>query len=382
MKKRRIAIDLVPIIPGKGGTGSGIWTYARELVCHLNRRAPTDDLEIVCLLSRQHLAAFSMDWKMRPVVFPSIEKNKWLRLLWVHFVLPLWCFFNHADVLHKLATETPLLCSARRVTTVHDFFYEFMAEHFQTRPTPAARYFFRITRVCFQKSVHVITDSRAVMNEALRRFPEAVGRISSIPIGAVPPAADAVCASSAAHPVILCVAKFMPYKGQCEALDAFIVLHKNYPEARLILHGFSNDEAYRRLLEERIRQEQLTAQVALRQYTADGTLDELYAGAGALLFLSAYEGFGLPLIEAQQRGVPVVCSNIPVMREVAGEAALFVDRADPVAVASALAQVLFDAGQRSVLIRQGHENAATYDWNRTAEQTMQIYSRVANGARC
>jgi alpha-1,3-rhamnosyl/mannosyltransferase len=93
-------------------------------------------------------------------------------------------------------------------------------------------------------------------------------------------------------------------------------------------------------------------------------LEALYARARALVFPSLYEGFGLPVLEAMRRGVPVVTSALSALPEVAGEAAVYVeDPLDPAEVAAALEAALAD---RTRLRRLGRERAARFTWERTA----------------
>lgn len=373
-----MAIDLVPIRPGKGGTGSGIWTYARELVGQLNRMEHDAGIELYVLLHRDQVEYLEPFEQVHPVVFPNFAGTILGRLLWVHGVLPLWCLIWRMDGLHKLATETPLFCSARRITTVHDFFYEFMAEHGARQAGLASRYFTWITRVAFRKSRSIITVSHAVKEEAQRRYPATQAAIHAVHNGVASPVASSERSDAAARPfTILYIAKLMSFKGQLEALRAFERLAE--PGARLVYHGFENDTDFVQQLDARIRESSCRDRITRTPYRPDATLDQLYAGADAVLFLSAYEGFGLPVVEAQAHGIPVVCSDIPVLREVGGAGALYVDRSNPEAVAEALAAVMRDPARRDKLVRAGKENASRFSWAETARQTLAVYEEKDEG---
>ncbi|MCU0858591.1 MAG: glycosyltransferase family 4 protein [Pontiellaceae bacterium] len=380
MKQNRkpiVALDLVPIRPGRGGTGSGIWTVVRELVLHLDQLDDFQGLEIICLINREQQAVFSNLRNIRTVLFPVFGQNSAFRLLWTHLFLPLWCLFRHVNLLHKPATETPFFCSARRVTTVWDFFHEFMQEH--GADTRWAGIYFRwISSLCFKKSCAVIAGSDATRDEARRRFPGSRAVITTVYSGTFLPSAPLADVLPQDPFLILCVAKLMPYKGQLQALRVFETLLNNYPElgdhVRLVLHGFSNDEEYVRQLDAEIRREIFTGKVELRNYSAGKTLDEIYQNAGVLLFLSQYEGFGLPVIEAQSRGIPVVCSNLPVLREVGGDGALYVDRDDPQAAASALYDLIQNNTLRTRQIGAGLDNAKRFTWEKTARETLAVYA--------
>ena len=102
-------------------------------------------------------------------------------------------------------------------------------------------------------------------------------------------------------------------------------------------------------------------------------LDAVYRGASAFAYVSTYEGFGLPVLEAMERGVPVVTSKTSSLPEVAGDAAVLVDPDSVPALADALRRVLTDEELAGTLSRAGLERAAGFSWERTARLTMEVY---------
>jgi glycosyltransferase involved in cell wall biosynthesis len=104
-------------------------------------------------------------------------------------------------------------------------------------------------------------------------------------------------------------------------------------------------------------------------------LEGLYAQAAAFVFPSLAEGFGLPVLEAMARGVPVACSDASSLPEVAGDAALLFDPLDPRAIADAIRR-LFDPAVAEPLREAGRARAATFTWERCAEQTVAAYERT------
>ena len=105
-------------------------------------------------------------------------------------------------------------------------------------------------------------------------------------------------------------------------------------------------------------------------------LPALYSGARAFVFPSLYEGFGLPPLEAMACGTPVACSDIPSLRETAGDAALLFDPKDPGAIAAALDRLLTDAALREDLHERGLRRAAELTWDAAAQRTLQAYRLV------
>jgi glycosyltransferase involved in cell wall biosynthesis len=115
-------------------------------------------------------------------------------------------------------------------------------------------------------------------------------------------------------------------------------------------------------------------------YAEDAELAALYKGALAVALPSWYEGFGLPALEACAHGAPVLASDLPVLREVLGDAALFVPPGDPAAWAAAIRRVAGDpelARHLADLAEAGRARAAAFDWRRTADETADALRNVA-----
>jgi glycosyltransferase involved in cell wall biosynthesis len=376
MRTHRVLIDLVPIRPGKGGSGSGIWTHALHLVRELDRLERTE-VEVHCLINPDQEAFFKELRQVRLHRCPDLGGSTLLRLLWIHVALPVLCLVHRVRALHKLATETPFLLPVRRITTVHDFYNEFMHEQEGIPLGLAGRYFSWISRVCFRKSKAVITVSGAIRDEAKQRFPESRAVIVAIHNGVDLPNALGEEPANGRPFTILYVAKFMPYKGQRQAVEAFALLLSEHPElqgrVRLVMHGFNNDEVFFRALHERILEAPLGGAVEIRPYGLAKTVADIYRGADLFLFLTRYEGFGLPVVEAQAMDIPVVCSDIPVLREVGGVGARYVDREDPVAVAQALHGLVSKAVEREALVHAGRSNRMRFGWDRMARETLAVY---------
>jgi glycosyltransferase involved in cell wall biosynthesis len=208
----------------------------------------------------------------------------------------------------------------------------------------------------FLRTVHAVSDgviciSRAVADELAgwyegqglrRRLPLQLGWFhlgadidASAPSTGMPPDAHVVLDALAARPSFLMVGTVEPRKGQAQALAAFEQLWERGVDVNLVIVG-----------KEGWMVEQLAARMAnhpekgKRMFWLAGISDEmllkLYAGSAALLAASEGEGFGLPLIEAAQHGIPIVARSLPVFREVAGDHAYYFDGLAPADLARAI----------------------------------------------
>ena len=120
----------------------------------------------------------------------------------------------------------------------------------------------------------------------------------------------------------------------------------------------------------------MTGDVRFLGWTSPGDVEGLFAIAGAFVFPSFYEGFGLPVLEAMARGVPVACSDRASLPEVAGDAALLFDPDDPGAIARAIERLLADRSEAERLRDAGRARAARFTWSRAAELTLASYERA------
>jgi len=112
-------------------------------------------------------------------------------------------------------------------------------------------------------------------------------------------------------------------------------------------------------------------------YVSTEELAALYRGAELVALPSFYEGFGLPAVEALRAGAPLLASDLPVLREVAGDAALYAPPDRPDLWADRAGELLADAGLRADLRRRGLERAALFDWGRAADETVQAFRAAA-----
>jgi glycosyltransferase involved in cell wall biosynthesis len=111
-------------------------------------------------------------------------------------------------------------------------------------------------------------------------------------------------------------------------------------------------------------------------YVPEPDLVGLYSGAICFVYPSYFEGFGLPVVEAMQCGVPVIAGNRTSLPEIVGDAGLLFDPFDTSALVKALTQVINDSGCRAALRIKGLERAKDFNWRKTAQLTLNAYQRL------
>jgi glycosyltransferase involved in cell wall biosynthesis len=171
---------------------------------------------------------------------------------------------------------------------------------------------------------------------------------------------------------VLCVAAKRAHKN----LDGLIRAIAHLPEPRplLVLPGSPN--AYEQKLRQLAADLGLASDVAFPAWVSDPDLEALYAEAACFVLPSFQEGFGLPLLEAMARGVPVACSSISSLPEVVGNAALLFDPSDDRAIASQVERLLGDTALAADLSRRGRARVELFTWKRTAKLTLESYRRA------
>jgi glycosyltransferase involved in cell wall biosynthesis len=128
-----------------------------------------------------------------------------------------------------------------------------------------------------------------------------------------------------------------------------------------------------------IRELELEPNVRLSGFVGEAALALRYAAADVAVVLSEYEGFGLPVLEAMTRGVPVVTSTAPALGELFGDAALLVDPHDVPAIAGAVDRVLSRPELRARMAERGRALASRYSWAETARRTLDVLGAAARG---
>jgi glycosyltransferase involved in cell wall biosynthesis len=355
-----VLLDATPLL----GQRSGIGRYTAALLRELATRADVD-VTVTAFTARGQVA-------LRAAVPPGVAVRggpvpaRALRALW-HRVSwpPTELLATDADVLHATNFVLPPSKRARGVVTVHDLAFldrpEFLAPPQRDLPDLVRRSVARAAVVC--------TPSGAVAQQVTRRLDIPAERIVVTPLGVDPawsstgPPSPALRATLGLPPhYLLFIGAAQPRKG----LDVLLDAHASQRDlAPLVLAGPAGWGP--------------TPTASSRVHTV-GYLDEadlrrVVAGAAALALPSRDEGFGLPVLEAMAAGVPVVCSDLPALREVAGGLATLVPPGDPAALATALASV-DGAGHDPVGAAARQAHAARYTWQACAQATVHAYRKA------
>jgi glycosyltransferase involved in cell wall biosynthesis len=172
--------------------------------------------------------------------------------------------------------------------------------------------------------------------------------------------------------VVLCVAQKREHKNLANLIRAVAALDDN--DVKLVLVG--SPTPHEAELRELAAELGIADRLALPEWLSDADLEGLYALAACFVLPSLMEGFGLPILEAMRRDVPVACSDVSSLPEVAGDAAELFDPRDPEAIRAAIARILGDPQHAAHLVKRGRERCRQFTWDATARATLDSYRRA------
>jgi glycosyltransferase involved in cell wall biosynthesis len=177
-------------------------------------------------------------------------------------------------------------------------------------------------------------------------------------------------------PYLLSVSTLEPRKNHAGLVRAFEILTNRHPALRLVLVG---DPGWRgQDLRRSLLKSPAADRIHVAGYVSPDRLSALIAGATVFAYVSLYEGFGLPILDAMRAGVPVVTSSVSSMPEVAGDAAVLVDPRDPAAIAAGLERAI---AQRATLVSAGLKRSSLRCWSDVAGETWDVYRWAARQDR-
>lgn len=296
--------------------------------------------------------------------------------LWAHRSAPMDRWLGHPDVTHGTNYVVPPMRCAR-IVSVYDCWFLDHPEDAEPDVQRAAA----VLRRAVADGAHVVTSSDATTRRARELLD--TDRVRTVLLG--PPVGDDQ-PEAATPPIglpegsdfILSLGTMERRKNLPTLVDAFGRLAREQPTVRLVIAGAAGndvsavDRAISRLPPE-------AAARVVRTGTVDGAAKRwLLTHARALAYPSLDEGFGFPILEAQQVGTPVVASTAGSIPQVAGAAALLSPVRDSEALAANLYWIVTSDEMHAKLVRRGLANVARFSWEATAEQYHTMYREVAD----
>lgn len=176
---------------------------------------------------------------------------------------------------------------------------------------------------------------------------------------------------------IFCHAGFSPYKNIFGLVTAFCEFARYNPGVSLVLGGtYQKTDPYFKKVSALIKKYGLYDKIIFTGYIPEENLPAVYSGAVAFVYPSFYEGFGIPPLEAQACGVPVLCSNTSSLPEVVGGSALLFAPESTEDICEKMAKIYADGALRNELIGLGFNNVKRFSWQKCARETLSVFENV------
>jgi glycosyltransferase involved in cell wall biosynthesis len=355
-------------------------TYARRLVPELAAARP--DLELVAFVNRDaadSLGPEGFGARVRVVPVRVGGHNRAMRVAAEQLLLPRLLRRDRIDLLHSLGGTAPARPGTPSVLTLHDVVYASFPEA-HTRPM---RLGMRVlVPLAVRSADRIIAVSEATKAEIRRVLDVPTDRLDVVYEAGRPPGPATPEPELRARlglgdaPIILSASARRPHKNLSRLLQAFAGLGEG---PILVLPGYTTP--FEGELAAEVARLGLGGRVHLLGWLPEEDLEALYLAARCFVFPSLAEGFGLPVLEALERGLPVACSHASSLPEVAGDAARYFDPLDVADMRRAIADVLDDESLRPRLAAAGRARARLFSWERAAAETLAVYERAWETSR-
>lgn len=372
----RIGLNLLYIIPSHNG---GTQTYAESLIKAL--AALDKDDEFTVFVSEEGRSLELPDQpNFHQVVCPVQAARRAARYAYEQIVFPRLLGRYGLDVLHSLGYVCPLRAPCWSVVTIHDLNY-LTPWHGMTRGKRLFLGWF--VRQSAHHADAVLTVSHFSEVEIQRHLHVPESKITVIPEGPREPSSlpsgcweDIAARHGIAAPYLLAFGSLSGNKNITRLIRAFAGILIHVPHT-LLLVGHMTPEAE---LQAEIATLGIGDRIKITGYVPDAHVMPLLEHADLFVFPSLYEGFGLPILEAQTAGVAVACSTAASLPEVAGDGAALFDPASTEQMGQVLLDCLTNPKRRAALIERGRANVARFSWERAATATLTCYEQIMRGA--
>lgn len=379
----RIGIDCRTVLNPRSGERAGVGHYTYHLVRTLLDQDRNNDYVLFFdyRMPREATQEF-VQANVNISFFPFSSYGKFLPFAYSHMLVSAALLKHRLTVFHGPANTVPLTYPKRSVITLHDLAIYRHPEWFPTQMFSTRL----LVPQSIRKAKHIISVSQATKRDMQELF-----NVPNKKITVIPEAADTALLdlSDRYHDVrkkyklskryIVFVGTIEPRKNLLTLFEAWNRLQMSRPEVvkdvQLVLAGgvgYNGEPAVAM-----IKKMKLDASVKHLGYISHNHKILLMKNATAFVFPTLYEGFGLPVLEAMQLGLPVITTNTSSIPEVTGQAAVLIDPNDVEAMAQALKKVLIDKKYATELGQKGRRQAEKFTWANNAAATLKVYTKIA-----
>ncbi len=364
----RILVDCTFIVPGKN---RGTQTYLDALLVEMNISSKA---QIVCLTTAANHSYYSNELGLSCYLTKIAGTNRLIRVLMQQVFSSYFLKRSKCDVLFCPGYLSPVFVSKPCVVTIHDMNYRDVPYSVSLLNRLVYRILIPFSSRQAKKIIAVSEFSRSRILHWLNVAPDSVHTVHEGPLhgvvtegeswdairqkyGIVSDVFLSVSVGVVHKNILLLIEAFLSFAGKAESFDGC-----------LVLIGHRATDEMKGLLE----RSPIGSRVIFTGFVSESEKRTFFTKSRFYVFASLYEGFGLPVLEAQSSGLPLICSNAASLPEVAGEGALYFDPLSIDDLVLKLSAVHEDSSIRDSLVDKGYENVKRFSWSRAAAETIDI----------
>jgi glycosyltransferase involved in cell wall biosynthesis len=358
----------------------GSRTYAYNLINEINNNHKDIDITL-----------FGGEEIHNHIPINPFPQKEYLRVVWENVSILPYMKTKKLDIFHGLKNVAPYYncANTKTVITVHDI----TPLLFPSMLPLKSQMYWNLIKFNIKKADKIIAVSNTTKNDLVKKLNIIESKISVIyhgiseefkPLPIIKKEKNKHISRFRLNVpdnsfIVIAVSTIHPRKNYINLLKAFAILKKKLGKPiHLLIVGKVDDKNYGLKINHLISANNLSSNVHLLGYVHDDDLPILYNLADLFVYPSLYEGFGLPILEAQACGCPVITSNVSSMPEVAGDGAILVDPYSVEEMANAISEVISNEESRDSLTEKGLKNCNTYSWEKCAEETVRVFGEVCN----
>jgi glycosyltransferase involved in cell wall biosynthesis len=374
--KNKIGINLLFIntkFPG------GSVTYAKKLLEAISL-IDIDNEYFIYIHKDCKASDFEFGANFKVKVLPFSNSNVFLRYLWEQFVLPFYIKKDEISLLHSLGYVTPILTNKKKVVSILDINYIGHAGQMNilkrillgTMVTLSAWFSKKIITISNFSKDQIVKYTKVNPNKICVTYLS--GSNDSI-IDEKNNFKKVLAKYILNDPYIIAFSSPSPHKNIENLLLAFKILHAKYGNLKFLLVGYQSKS---NVLMELIEKENLSSSVIFTGYVPDEEVYPLIREASVFVFPSRYEGFGIPILDAQTCKVPIASSNAASLPEIGGKSVTYFNPENINEMAEAINVYLENHEFATKSITDNLENRVLFSWEKTAKETLSIYKNILN----
>lgn len=344
---------------------TGIEEYSYQIIKHLMDKL--DGHQVILYVRKNQKIEFDLPerWSTKVINFPR---------LWTQIGLSLEMLRHPIDVLFVSGHILPVIHPKRSIVTIHGLEYEMVPEAYSTLERLYMGFF--IKKSCKWAS-RIIAVSKNTKNDLMNLYRIPEEKIFVVYEGVSNDQKIVIKEHYKKYrPYLSFIGRLEKRKNIEGIIEAFNILKKKYKVPhKLILagqEGFGYSDITRKIGKSKFKSD-----IILPGYVSEEEKYAILVGADVFLFPSYYEGFGLPILEAQSVGTPVITSNLSSMPEVAEESALLVPPEETGMIAEKIHELIADNDFRNAIIEKGKNNVEKFSWARCASLTAQHITGIS-----